>query len=101
MSVCESCWAYWDCDAGSILVLSVDIGCWCGGNGCELSLTTLKSTQELDAESGWWERNGCVVAEVDVLVGSTGCCRFSTGRSDLATTLMLSALSLNVCLMAC
>ena len=102
-SVCESCWAYWDCDAGSILVLGVDIGigCWGGGKGCELSSTTLNSTQELDVESGWWEWKGRVVAEVDVLVGSTGCCQFSTGRSDLAMTLMDLALSLNVCLTVC
>ena len=100
-SVCESCWAYWDCGAGSIPVFGVDIGCWGGGNGCELSSTTLNSMQELDVESGWWERKGRVVVEGDVLVGSTGCCRFSTGRSDLAMTLMDSVLSLNVCLTAC
>lgn len=102
-SECESGWAYWDDDAESILVLGVDVECWDCGDGCEPSSTTLNSTQELDVESGWWEREGRVVdaAEVEVLaVGSTGCCRISAGRSDLATTLMVSALSLNVYLTA-
>ena len=41
---------------------------------------------------------GHVVVEVDVLVGSTSCCQCSTGRSDFVITLMVLALSLNICL---
>ena len=97
-SVCERCSVYCDCDAGSTVVLSTDIGCWCCGKACELLSVTLNSTQELDLGSGRQERRGHVVVEVDVLVGSTGCCQCSTGRSDFATTLMVLALSLNLCL---
>ena len=33
-SVCERCSAYCDCDAGSIVVLGTDVGCWCCGEAC-------------------------------------------------------------------
>ena len=92
-SVCERCSAYCNCDAGSIVV-----GCWCCGKVYESLSATLNSTQELDLGSGRQEQRGHVVVEVDVLVGSTGCCQCSTGRSDFATTLMVLALSLNLCL---
>ena len=58
----------------------------------------LNSTQESDVGCGRRERTGRVVVEVDVLVESTGCCRCSTGRSRFRTTLMILALSLNLCL---
>ena len=41
-SVCERCSAYCDCDAGSIVVLGTDVGCWCCGEACEVIISDVE-----------------------------------------------------------
>ena len=79
------------------LVFSNDACMVCCCSEFNPSSTTLNKLKGSDSDGCCCELVAWVTC-ADESVGNISCCRISTGRSDFAMTQMVSALSLNICL---